>query len=876
MGSVSLAGQVTWERLASTVIGGSFGSIAITLSAAMAGFAGGAMLAGASFRQCSPRKLLFWGVVVCSVTLAVIPQLVLEIGRAERWPLLRIALTALLLGLGHLPFGAVLPFLITYRQIPSDRLGSAGGELYALSALGAFAGSIAAGAGLATFLGFDQVGILLGGTTLLTALIVLLPAPEGDKLPPEPRARPEGVPGSALAVAFSLGALALVAESLWLRVLGFYWEASTLTFSLGTASTVGGLSLGSFVASQIARRFRPDQRAVGVGIGVSGVGLFLSALTAPLAVHASSLGERASLAIALLGLPSFLFGATFILLMETQKGGGISGRAVGLLTGTNAAGAAAGPLLLWATAPLVAWPAQALFFVAGAYAALAGAVLGPHGRARATALLLAGGLGLYGWVLAPACPTASDFRPFIDALPPSEFDSTVFPFVSCDLDSTVTLSRETRTGVEILWLDRCCQGDTSALGRRIPRVLGRFPATLLGRPARRAMVIGLGTGMTLSGLVDDGVHEVHVSELSRGVIDACRTVLAEANGHVLERGEVRVHQGDGRTALTDAPAPFDLILTDMTFPTAVGAGNLYTREFYRLARRRLTEDGLFVHWIPCSQLSPEDLSSVIAAFLDAFPEGSAWIGSMMPRRLILGLVGGRMPLCRREGAEPRFAMSASGLRKMARGAAAMRDAEPSLEYRSRPRADSSYGIDNLRRVVQAMEGRPAWRDFAEAGLVELRADAEPPGMARDRRSRARVLYQRAAQDGLEDAAFLLKGLEYARDLEDAQAASEQGDEQPFLADLERAASCPLHGMGHVYLAEALAARGRYPEALSEFEKAVVKSPRSADAHLRMAMLACALGDVGRARKAFQAAVSLRPDRPWGYQEMARRIRLEDR
>ena len=153
------------------------------------------------------------------------------------------------------------------------------------------------------------------------------------------------------------------------------------------------------------------------------------------------------------------------------------------------------------------------------------------------------------------------------------------------MESTVAVTRDTRSGVDILWIDRGFQGDTSPLGRRIPAALGTLPGDLLGRTPRRALAIGLGMGVTLSRISADSLE---VAELSRGVIEANRTLLADVNSHVLERPGLTVHHADGRRVLADAPEPYDLIVTDMMFPTVAGAGNLYSREFYALARRRLT------------------------------------------------------------------------------------------------------------------------------------------------------------------------------------------------------------------------------------------------------------------------------------------------
>ena len=211
--------------------------------------------------------------------------------------------------------------MIAWRRAPAA-------ELYALGALGAAAGAALTGGFLAAHLALDTIGLLLAAVTLLSGALLRVPSADAPPASP-PRERTGRAP---LAVAFILGLLGLAAESLWLRVLGFYWEAGTFTFALVTAATVGGLSLGSLVAGRLA------PRRIAAALGLTAAALTAAAAAAPLAALAATPGERIATALALVGLPSAFFGATFALLL-----GRASARSLGLLSGANSAGAAAGP-----------------------------------------------------------------------------------------------------------------------------------------------------------------------------------------------------------------------------------------------------------------------------------------------------------------------------------------------------------------------------------------------------------------------------------------------------------------------------------------------------------------------------------------------------
>ncbi len=851
MGAVSLAGQVSWSRLAATVVGGTFGAWALTLFGAMAGLSMGAAWAGARSPRCRLGAIL----ATAGLTLIAMPYAILGIGHLEGWPTLRGILVAAVLAAAHLPLGAFLPTVVASQRIQGKSLGTQAGGLYALGSLGAVVGALGAAEILPRLMGLDHLGMLLGAVTIASSALARAAQRESIPLPTVSPANGP-VPSTLLLAAFVLGVLGLVTESLWMRVLGFYWESNTLCYAFVAAATVGGLSAGSWAAGRISARIGADRKGAGWVLAAAALGLGAAAAGAPLAAKAFSAAERVLTAFVLVGIPASMFGAAFVILLGIAGAGGGGARALGFLSAANSAGAAIGPLLLWAGGPWVPWPPQMLLVVAAGYAALVALISGR--RTILTSLALSATMGLCAGTLAPSGPAITDFH--FAARSDIPLDAVTVPFLHPSLESTVAVTRNSRTGTEVLWIDRGAQGDTSPLSRRIPERLGTLPCELLGRTPKAVMVIGLGTGITLSSIAGSGAVSVDVAELSGGVIESNRTILAEINGSVLERPGVRVHRGDGRTLLLDSAARYDLIVADMMYPTVLGAGNLFSREFYGLARRRLGPDGLFVHWVPGFLLSPEDLSSVATAFLCEFPEGSAWIGYLGPRRLVLGLVGGkvgdRVPT-------ERLALRAPELRRLAGAALPIRDADPRLEVRSRGCGDGRFGTANLARLMETRTDSHArsWIAFARAELAGLEAEGHAPGSSdyRTLRERAAMLYgeAHALAPGTTEAEFHLAGLAFERNLEAAHRASEVGDAERVIASLKRAAANQDLCLGNLYLADALVASGRLDEAAAELRKAVAKSPRSADARMKLALIAREIGDPATAQREIEVASSLR-------------------
>src|SRR5262249_47490940 len=88
------------------------------------------------------------------------------------------------------------------------------------------------------------------------------------------------------------------------------------------------------------------------------------------------------------------------------------------------------------------------------------------------------------------------------------------------------------------------------------------------------------------------------------------------------RLEIRVR--DGRRDLLRSPDHYDIITLEPPPPTAAGVVNLYSSDFYRLARTRLQPSGLRAQWWPLPTQNDEDSRSLVHSFLDAFPYASLW------------------------------------------------------------------------------------------------------------------------------------------------------------------------------------------------------------------------------------------------------------
>jgi predicted membrane-bound spermidine synthase len=109
--------------------------------------------------------------------------------------------------------------------------------------------------------------------------------------------------------------------------------------------------------------------------------------------------------------------------------------------------------------------------------------------------------------------------------------------------------------------------------------------------AEDVLVIGFGTGAVTEVILKaDGVRSVTVVEISRTLMQNLQkvTVIAE----ILSDERVDLVIEDGRRFLLRTDEKFDLILTDPMRATTSHSNNLYSRDFYEIAKQRLNPGGV--------------------------------------------------------------------------------------------------------------------------------------------------------------------------------------------------------------------------------------------------------------------------------------------
>ncbi|HEY6549249.1 MAG TPA: fused MFS/spermidine synthase, partial [Vicinamibacteria bacterium] len=669
-GAAALAYQILWTRQLSLVLGTSMEAVAVVLSSFMAGLGLGNALAARGLaragREGSRQLVRTYALLEVGIAGAAV-VLPLAIGSAASllaplydgpsasplaFRLGRLALSFIILAVPTTAMGATLPLLVSLRQAPAGGEAAAAGNLYTWNTLGAVAGALLTPLAALPALGMTRTGLLAAMANVAAALLVWGAKREtgaGGHADRRPEATPMDVPradhtargAAVLMVTFLSGLGALAHELAWTRALVLLVGPTAYAFAFVLAAVIAGLALGSAIAARIADRLeRPALAlaAVQSGVVVAALGIIpaVGALPVPigdtvrvLALDPSALLLRqAAGTFVLLVLPSAFFGATFPLCVRLLANTGLPpGIATARLLTCNTLGAVLGPLaagfwllptlgleatlkaaaLVHALAALVALqatrPKPGLRWVAFASLPAAALLLLPRWDLE----LLAGGAYRYAHR-----EEALDLRDSLRAGELLYYRDGAF--------ATVSVKRV--GGAKALAVDGKVDA-TNTGDMATQRLLGHLPLLLHGAP-RHALVVGLGSGATAAAVLSHPVESLEVAEISPEVAEAARLHFADVQQGALDDPRLRLRLIDARNHLLLGSGRYDVIVSEPSNPWMAGVSNLFTLDFFRLARARLRPGGLLCQWMHVYGMPLEAVRTVVGGFADVFPESAVF------------------------------------------------------------------------------------------------------------------------------------------------------------------------------------------------------------------------------------------------------------
>lgn len=654
-GACGLVYQQLWLRELSLTFGVTVQAVSTVLAAFFGGLALGGYLAGRLARR-TARPIAWYGAIEVATGLLALatPFLLGTAGDLYIWfarnatdslavlTVVRFVLTFVVLMIPATFMGASLPLIVSSSLLRDAALGSRIGMLYAWNTGGAVVGTVASGFWLIGLWGLNRTFVVAAVVNVVAGGIAVVVARRWDaEAAPTERPEPQTVraAGAAsdprarravLGVFAVSGFVTLALEVVWFRQLVLFLESSTYAFTVMLATVLVGISLGSALATPLLRRGFATVRnlaAVELLLGFATLGSFFALSKTFVVLDRIGLeaGERSlSLVIgasALSMLPAtLLMGFAFPVGMDLWIGGDEheSGQRAGTFVACNVAAGIAGSLVAGFVMVPVIGARASLIVLAAAVIATAIWLLAFAFERRVVSAAGAAVVGLAALVSVTLVPDPYDAVMF------HRFNAEEVVWKSDDAQTTVSVHRYEQ--FLIMYVDGQHQANTTPEMVGYHRLLGTLPVAVHPAP-QRALVIGLGGGVSPGALRQAPGIEVDVVELSPDVVEGAR-LLSEANADVVDQPNVHIRVDDGRNHLLVTDDRYDVITADVIPPTHAGAGKLWSVEYWELARDALAPGGLMVQWAP--QENVRDYAMVLRSFSSVFPYVTAWAdGSML-------------------------------------------------------------------------------------------------------------------------------------------------------------------------------------------------------------------------------------------------------
>jgi len=675
-GAAALIFQIVWFKQLQLVLGSSTYSVSVTIASFFLGLSLGGWLGG-RFADRVRRPLRTYAVLeLCAgaaslgITLFLskwavwVPFLAPALG--ERSPV-SAALTLLVslatLVLPTMVMGATLPFLARHVVREQGTLARRIGVLYGINTLGAAIGCAVAGLWLIGTLGVLQSAQVGSAVYFLVAVVAAVRGITAESSLPavvEQTNASDGTGGvaeagrsetQALVFVFAVSGFASIAyEVLWFRVLANFTLHTVYAFSAMLATYLVGLVLGAlFCARFIApRKDRLLVNFARLQVLIAAAGLLTVALLgrsrnilnlveswpAALGIPPQLLDPLAGtaeivvLCLIVFLIPTTLIGIGFPLASElTIHRVSVLGRRLGKLYALNTLAGTLGSLTAgFLLLPRLGTQGSLTLIVALNLALFVVLVATQPSLRQDRRLRRLGGEGFVFaiaglWILGPQYLQHAQTR----------FDGARILAFREARDATFVVTgyeSEDEGRFQQLLVNGNSYANNAPPGRRYMATLGHLPALLHPNP-HSALVVCIGTGTTIGSLtVHPSLQTITGVDLSQAVFDFA-PLFEPLNHSFYRQPHVEKVVADGRHYLLTDDRKFDIITFEPPPPQDSGIVNLYSREFYQLAKRRLGRGGIVAQWVPLDITRQALPRMMIRTMMAEFPHVSLWVPSRM-------------------------------------------------------------------------------------------------------------------------------------------------------------------------------------------------------------------------------------------------------
>ena len=591
-------------------------------------------------------------------------------------------ISTLLLIIPTTMIGAALPLLCRFVINDLPHTGRLMGRIYGADTLGAAFGTLLCGFWLIGRLGMNgslavavTVNIVIGLFCLLCFAPAMQNNPESINPPPSetagknrlttanavPPAIRERIPSQSFSLYFLLAVSAFCAmsyEVIWTKLLALLVGPTTYSFTIVLFTFITGLALGGLLFGRLADRSRNPFGLLVItqfaaAVSVLAVSQFLGNSQILFAKVLYEMRDsfflletvKAILLFAAMVIPTIFLGAAIPVVVRIRTKhlstiGGMVGRlyavsTVGALLGSFSAGFVFIPL--WGKAPSLS-----ILAALQAATAIVAWFRTAHRRSFSDITALVGAAGvvviclhlpdwdrlalsrgkylrpdLYGKALKNMSLADSLFRGQ-KRLAHLDTDDDIIR-IEDGIGGLVAVGRTVNSlGTEIMFLSVNGKIVTSTLWDLNMMVIAGHLPMLLHRNPERALVVGLGSGITAGEMLHYPLKQLDVVEISPEVVKACDQ-FASFHNNLLNDPRVHIIVQDARTHVTLSEQTYDVIVSDPINPWMAGSASLFTLDNFRRVKSRLNPGGIFVQWFHAYQSGWDVFSMFGRTFRRAFP-----------------------------------------------------------------------------------------------------------------------------------------------------------------------------------------------------------------------------------------------------------------
>ncbi len=736
-GMVALIFQVLWIKQLTLIVGVDVFAVTTGVSAFFAGLAFGGLFFGRIADRVKRPLLLYvkleLGIALVGIIITyLLPKSAALFANLEVYnSLLAWSLVFLMVTVGPFLMGGTLPAVVRSLSLSDTKVGSGGGNMYAANTLGAILGAIVCSFVLIPSFGIQGSALFASSIGLCAALIGYYRNKSKTDLTSSETEPSQNSFTKSAGIAILLyaisGGLALGYEVVWSQSMVQFMSTRSFAFSVMLATYLAGLAIGSALISRRVDKLKNPWGLFGLLIAAAGcvslieitlLGDWLTSIQSSADRFVYSLTEsrlaamcaRFSIAaMYIVFIPTLFLGAAFPVALKLIVNSSHIGRDLGKVVALNTLGGITGTIITG----FILVPQFGVVKTLAILAVIACSIgiiavfkskLGGFQSAKKSILVLTT------VTLLAAIYTPKD--KLAELLVTNRGGKKVYYEEGRGGTVAVLEQKAGTKSFRRLYIQGVSNTGDAMPSLRYMRLQALIPLIIHNGKPESALVIGLGTGITSGSLLTyPGLKKRVVAEILPEVVEA--SSIFEGNFGASSDPKLDIRLRDGRRELLSNDSKYDLITLEPPPPSAAGVVNLYSTNFYQIAKSRLKSGGIVAQWLPLPTQNDEDTRSLVKSFLDVFPYTSLWttelhemllIGSLEPIVLngpkiieqfkspkladALKEIGIDSP----ESLMATYVMNRKGLEKYAGNALPVTDNQPRIEYSDWVRTDEIHRV----------------------------------------------------------------------------------------------------------------------------------------------------------------------------------------